>query len=204
MFYNINRVKNNTLKYKTYDTDEIIGIDIKEHDYYRKYRYKHTDTSKYPELMEIIFTDNLSLYRKIIGNGSIPAKIYYTPDEKSKDQPEIDKDSDFYQWLRQNVDIFKTEKEMENLKNDDFNRMILSHAFVGDSFKTVKYYIGQKEDPHVELLYTQGLPFSKGFKKSMRAKFSDCKELMTLIDNKTYTKKNLLQILYFYNHFCDK
>jgi hypothetical protein len=55
------KFKNDSLRYKTYDQNEIIGIDIKEYDYYRKYRYINTDTSKYLELLECILTDSLSL-----------------------------------------------------------------------------------------------------------------------------------------------
>lgn len=56
------KFRNDSLKYRTYSTEEIQGINIKENDYYRKFRYMNTDDSKYPQLLEIISNGELSLY----------------------------------------------------------------------------------------------------------------------------------------------
>lgn len=197
------KFKNDTLKYKTYDTDEIIGINIKEYGYYRKYRYKKTDTSKYPELLEIIFIDKISLYLKIFGNGSLPRHMYYQLDDKrNKEFGGNPEDTYFYKWLRDNVDIFVNDAELERIKENELNKMILSQAFRGDNFNRISYYIGKTEDYEVEHLYDFGLPFSKSFKKAMNQKFSDCPDLMKKVDDKTFTKKDVVQVLYFYNNFC--
>jgi hypothetical protein len=59
------KFKNDTLKYRTYKSKEIIGIDILENNYYRKFRYKYIDGGKFPDIMEIVSIDSLSLYIRI-------------------------------------------------------------------------------------------------------------------------------------------
>jgi len=197
------KFKNDSLKYRTYDANEIIGIDIKEYDFFRKYRYKETDTSKYPELLEIIFIDKVSLYLKIFGNGSLPRSVYYQLDEKRNKKFEGNpEETEFYKWLRANVDIFVNDAELERIEERELKKMILSQAFMGDNFSRISYYIGRKEDDKVEHLFDQGLPLSKNFKKAMKEKFDDCPALIDKVDDKTFTKKDVVQVLYFYNTYC--
>jgi len=197
------KFKNDSLKYRTYDQDEIIGIDIKEYDYYRKYRYKKTDTSNYPELLESILTDSVSLYIKIFGNGSIPNRTYFRIEEKTKDkfegQPE---NTEFYKWLKRKVNTFVDDEEIEIIEEDLSKKILLSQAFSGYYFERVSYYIIRKKNEQAELIYTKGLPFSKSFKKSIKKKFSDCPELISLVEDKTISEGDIVKALYFYNNFC--
>ena len=70
------KYSNDTLKYKTYRSKEIIGIDILENDYKRKFRYKYVDGNKFPEIVEVLSNDNLSLYLRLYDEGSIAKAIF--------------------------------------------------------------------------------------------------------------------------------
>lgn len=70
------------------------------------------------------------------------------------------------------------------------------------SIPRYSYYVGNGEDNHVAHLYTKGLPFSKSFKKAMKAYFKDCPTLVENVENKTFSKENLLQVIEFYNEHC--
>lgn len=67
---------NDTLKYKKYNSKEIIGIDILEKDYTRKFRYKLVDGDKFPQILELISIDNLSLYLRLYDEGSFVQAIF--------------------------------------------------------------------------------------------------------------------------------
>jgi hypothetical protein len=173
------KFKNDSLKYRTYDYDEIKGINIKENDYYRLFRYKDTDKSKYPQLLEIISNRKLSLYIKIYGEGVISKMP-----------------------LQKRADTYL------NRFNRNFSYMsgyeITNSNFIYTSIDVPRYdyYIGKRNESDVEFLYTKGLPFAKNFKKSIKDKFSDCPSLIEKVDNKEFKKEDIIFLIMFYNNKC--
>jgi len=175
------KFKNDTLKYKTYRSKKIIGIDILENNYYRKFRYKYKDGEKFPEILEIVSIDSLSLYIRIY-EGRVLSNSFSTEpfpiqgDESS----EIVKLSN-----GQNITIAQ-------------NRNIYREI----DFPRYSYYVGVGESDQVVHLYTKGLPFAKNFEKSMKEYFTDCPLLIEKIENNEFSNKEVWKVIELYNKKC--
>ncbi|WP_179316466.1 hypothetical protein [Winogradskyella undariae] len=175
------KFKNDTLKYKTYKSKDLIGVDILENDYYRKFRYKYIDGDKYPEIMEIVAIDNLSLYVRVYEGGVLS-------------------------------NSFLNEASFNTLPNqtvilDNGEEISLSQSrniYIAIDIPRYSYYVGLGDSDQVEHLYTKGLPFAKSFKKSMKKYFKDCSALLEKVENKEFSKDNLIDVLEFYNQNCFK
>lgn len=175
------KFKNDTLKYKTYKSKDLIGVDILENDYYRKFRYKYIDGDKYPEIMEIVAIDNLSLYVRVYEGGVLS-------------------------------NSFLNEASFNTLPNqtvilDNGQEISLSQSrniYIEIDIPRYSYYVGLGDSDQVEHLYTKGLPFAKSFKKSMKKYFKDCSALLEKVENKEFSKDNLIDVLEFYNQNCFK
>lgn len=179
------KFRNDSLKYKTYSSDEIQGINIKENDYYRLFRYKNTDDSKYPQLMEIISNGKLSLYIKIFGHGIVS-------------QMPLQQRAEKYLAKFDNANVFDVFGNFDLVDNEFRNNFI----YVEINFPRYSYYIGQKNEDDVEHLYTRGLPFSKSYKKAMMEKFSDCLSLIKKVEEKEFKKEDVIFSIYYYNEIC--
>lgn len=139
--------KNDTLKYRTYKSKEIIGIDILENNYYRKFRYKYKDGEKFPEIMEIVSIDSLSLYVRIYEDTSLSNNFSHEPIIGSNSE------------TRETV-------ELDNGYTIQVGQSTNMYSFI--SVPRFSYYVGFVESDDVQHLYTKGLPFAKSFKKSMK------------------------------------
>lgn len=180
------KFKNDTLKYRTYAPDEIIGINIKENEYYRSFRYKNTDKSKYPQLMEIVSKGKLSLYIKLFGDGVVSNM----PLQKRANQ-----------YLNR----YQASGLLEDLfGHQNFDQSLISQNFiyVEMNFPRYSYYVGERHSNNVEYLYTRGLPFAKSFKKAMKERFSNCPSLLKKVEGKELTKEDIILVLYYYNEKC--
>src|SRR5690606_37318227 len=167
------KFKNDTLRYKTYRSKDIIGIDILENNYYRQFRYKYVDGAKFPEIMEIISIDSLSLYVRIF-EGSVLSNSF----------------------ISESIPILTIGKS--DGKNIGPNR----NVYMEKNFPKFSYYVGYGESDHVQQLYTKGLPFSRGFKESMKRYFKDCPALIDKVENDAFSNKELLRVIDFYNQNC--
>ena len=177
------KFKNDTLKYKTYKSKEIIGIDILENNYYRKFRYKFIDGGKFPEIIEVVSIDSLSLYIRIYEGNALGNSFSNEP------IPIVDNGS------LQSV-------ELGNGQRININQ---SRTIYGEiNFPRFSYYVGFGKSDQVEHLYTKGLPFAKSFKKSMKTYFKDCPTLIKKVENNEFSNVQLLQVLDFYNSKCLK
>lgn len=177
------KFKNDTLKYKSYKSKEIIGIDILENNYYRKFRYKYVKGEKYPEIMEIVSVDSLSLYVRIYDGGAISNSFSNEPVGVINNSPN------------------------ETVKLDNGQEIKISQSKNMYTFITIprySYYVGIGQSDEVEHLYTKGLPFAKSFKKSMKTYFKNCPELIEKVNNKAFSNKDLVSVLEFYNINCFK
>ncbi|RCW93320.1 hypothetical protein [Winogradskyella arenosi] len=173
------KFKNDTLKYKTYRSKDLIGVDILENDYYRQFRYKYIDGDKYPEIMEIVAIDSLSLYVRVYEGGALSKSFINQP----------------------SMNVIPNQRVI--LENGQEIDLRSSRAVYTEmSIPRYSYYVGNGEDNQVAHLYTKGLPFSKSFKKAMKAYFKDCPTLVENVENKTFSKENLLQVIEFFNEHC--
>ncbi|MFD1016761.1 hypothetical protein [Winogradskyella rapida] len=174
------KFKNDSLKYKTYRSKDLIGVDILENDYYRQFRYKYIDGDKYPEIMEIVAIDpRLSLYVRVYEGGMLTNSFSALPATSSMPYQTVVLDNG------QEIDLRSSRA-----------------VYTEMSIPRYSYYVGNGEDDQVAHLYTKGLPFSKSFKKAMKAYFKDCPTLLENVENKTFSKENLLQVIEFYNEHC--
>ncbi|MGS2739894.1 hypothetical protein [Sinomicrobium sp. M5D2P17] len=174
---------NDTLKYRTYKPKEAIGIDILEKNYYRKFRYKYIDDKKFPEVLEIVSIDSLSLYvriyeQRILSNSYSPEPV-----------------------------IIIGKEYVQNIKLDNGKEISVGfsrNVYYNINFPRYSYYVGQGASNHVEHLYTKGLPLAKGFKKSIKTYFKDCPELVKKVENKEFSNSEVWKVLDFYNLNCFK
>lgn len=177
------KFKNDTLKYRTYRSKEIIGIDILENNYYRKFRFKYVDGGKFPEIMEIVSIDSLSLYVRVYEGSALSNSF-------SNEQMQI---------------LGNTPVQPVTFNNgQDINIGRSQNIYSELSFSRYSYYVGWGESDHVEHLYTKGLPFAKSFEKSMNKYFKSCQALIDKVENKEFSKDEVWRVLYFYNQRCLK
>ena len=177
------KFKNDTLKYRTYKSDEIIGIDILENNYYRQFRYKYIDGGKFPDIIEIISINSLSLYVRVY-EGSVLTNSYST-------QPII----------------LSGNGNPQTIRLENGNEIIIGHSrnmYAEINFPRYSYYVGPKESDQIEHLYTKGLPFAKSFKKSLTKYFKNCPELLEKVELKEFSNNDLWEVLDFYNQNCLK
>ena len=178
---------NDSLKFKSYRSKEIIGINIIENNYSRKFRYKYIDKNKFPELVEIIsINDKLSLYCRIYDGGNLM-------------------DSDLTREIVQSRINNNFNNINSNVELPDGTRINLfpsTFAFAKIDFPRISYYIGESNNERLEHLYTFGLPFSKKFEKAISKRFGKCTSLIEKIDNKKFTKNNILDLVNYYNENC--
>jgi len=176
------KFKNDTLKYRTYKSKEIIGIDILENNYYRQFRYKYKDGEKYPEIVEIVSIDSLSLYVRIY-EGSVLSNSF-------SNEP---------------IPIIGNEP-VQTIELDNGQKINVGqrprNSYLEVNIPRYSYYVGVGESDQVEHLYTKGLPFAKSFKKSMKKYFKNCPTLIEKVENKEFSNDKLWEILDYYNRNC--
>ena len=174
------KFKNDTLKYRTYKSKEIIGIDILENNYYRKFRYKYIDGGKFPDIMEIVSIDSLSLYIRIYEESVLSNSFLNDPMPTIGNEP---------------VTV-----ELDN--GQEISGSPSRNIYIEINFPRYSYYVGAGESDQVEHLYTKGLPFAKSFKKSMKKYFKNCPSLIEKVENKEFSNDELLEVIEYYNRIC--
>lgn len=174
------KFKNDTLKYKTYKSKEIIGIDILENNYYRQFRYKYKDGAKYPEILEIVSLDSLSLYVRVYNGSALTNTFINEPVTGFDNTQTIELDNG------QTINISQRPR----------------NSYTEINFPRYSYYVGYGESDQVEHLYTKGLPFAKSFKKSMKKYFKNCPSLLDKVENKEFSNDELWVVLDYYNKQC--
>jgi len=65
------------------------------------------------------------------------------------------------------------------------------------------YYVSKDDSDVVTKLTIVGTFFGKNFKKAASEYFSDCQDLVDRIQNKTYRKRDIEEIVRFYNTKCN-
>lgn len=173
------KFKNDTLKYKTYKSKDLIGIDILENDYYRQFRYKYKDGDKYPEIMEIVSIDSLSLYVRVYEGGVLTNS-----------------------FLNQSSFNTVPNQTFTLANGEEIGVSPSRNVYTEFNIPRYSYYVGLGNSNQVEHLYTKGLPFAKSFKKSMKTYFKDCPTLLEKVESKEFSKDNLVVVLEFYNQNC--
>lgn len=184
---------NDTLKYKSYTSKEIIGIDILENNYFRKYRYKFVKEKgkkkRFPELMEVVSIDSLSLYVRFYEGGVLTNSFQHnTTHMGNSNYP-------FY-------DNHVHEIEMENGEKIKINNK--TNVYTEFSIPRYSYYVGHGMSDEVEHLYTKGLPFAKNFKNAMKEYFTNCPELIEKVEIEAFKNNEICKVLEFYNQKCIK
>lgn len=175
------KFKNDTLKSKTFRSKEIIGIDILENNYYRKFRFKYIDGAKFPEILEVVSIDNLSLYVRIYEGRVLSNSHYNEPIAMVGQAP----------------------NQVIKLDNGQEIKVVQSrNLYMSADIPRYSYYVGIGQSDKVEHLYTKGLPFAEGFKKSLKKYFKNCPELLAKVENDEYSNDELLSVLEFYNRNC--
>lgn len=74
---------------------------------------------------------------------------------------------------------------------------------MGTSFTIKNYYVKRKNDQEVTHLGSTSL-FSKSFKKAAGNYFKDCLNLVKKIQNKEYKKRDIREVVEYYNTECEK
>lgn len=174
--------KNDTLKWRTYKSKEIIGVNILENNYYRKFRYKYIDGDKFPEIVEIVAIDSLSLYVRIYEGGVLSNTFSTEPVTEIGNEP------------AQTV-------VLDNGQTITLNQRP-RNSFLLVNIPRYSYYVGLGESDQIEHLYTKGLPFAKRFKKAMKNYFKDCPTLIEKVEDKVFTNDKLWEVLEYYNQNC--
>ncbi|EAQ49770.1 MULTISPECIES: hypothetical protein [Leeuwenhoekiella] len=175
--------ENDTLRWKKYNGKDLIGIDILEHNYYRKFRYKYIDGGKYPRALEVVSLDSLSLYVKLYEGRALSNSFVSVP------QPTGD-------LAKPQTIILEDGKEVPVASSRNLYNEI--------NLPRYSYYVGYGESDQVEHLYTKGIPFAKSFKKAMTMYFENCPELLEKVENKEFSNTQLGEVLDFYNSRCLK
>lgn len=70
------------------------------------------------------------------------------------------------------------------------------------SYSYSNYYVGKEGSKLVKRLTSKGTLFDKNFRKAAMAYFKDCPSLIKLIENRTYRKQDLEEIVKYYNEKC--
>lgn len=182
---------NDTLRFKSYTSKEIIGIDILENNYFRKYRYKFVKEKgkkkRFPELMEVVSIDSLSLYVRFYEGGvltnSFQHNITYTGNSNYL----------FYDNHVNEIVMKNGEKIRINTKTNLYTEV---------NIPRYSYYVGHGMSDEVEHLYTKGLPFAKNFKSAMKEYFTNCPELIEKVEIEAFKNNELWKVLEFYNQKC--
>ncbi len=173
---------NDTLKYRKYKSKEIIGIDILENNYYRKFRYKYKDGGKYPEIVEIVSIDSLSLYVRIYEGTALSNSF------SNEQIPIIGNES------VQTVELDNGQRINVGQRPRNINMEF--------GIPRYSYYVGVGESDQVQHLYTKGLPFAKSFKNAMKKYFKNCPSLIEKVENKEFKNDELWEVLEHYNRNC--
>jgi hypothetical protein len=71
------------------------------------------------------------------------------------------------------------------------------------SFTMDSYYVSRDDSDMVTKLTSRGTLFEKNFKKAASEYFKDCKSLVNKIQNKTYKKRDIEEIVEYYNTQCN-
>ncbi len=174
---------NDSLKFRSYKSKELLGIDILENDYYRKFRFKKIEKEKYPQILEIIYIDNLSVYCKIYEDKDdyrLSPVVYYANGQVN------------------------TAETLHPNSTRDQKSLYLAKNKKGESIiPRISYYIGNFNNYEVRHLYSKGLPFSKSFKKAMIEYFKDCETIVKKVKNKEYTKDDIFELIEYYKNNCN-
>ena len=75
------------------------------------------------------------------------------------------------------------------------------HIWMGAN--VMKNYYVKRQDEKVATHLGSNQLFTKSFKKAMSAYVKDCPSLVKKIQNRTYKKKNLIEIVEYYNENCE-
>jgi len=190
------KFKNDSLKYRRYKSKEIIGIDILENGQYRKFRYKYVNGDRFPEILEVVSIDYLSLYLRIY-EENVLARNHLTNDvivNKPNSIIDISTPGMYNRIIKPKfIKLNNGEKiEINPIRN----------FYYAIDFERYSYYVGHGTNDQVKHLYTKGLPFAKSFKKSISKYFKDCPELIDKVENKEFSKNEIWKVLEFYNRHC--
>lgn len=160
------------------DSTTIDGIgEIKKNKFFFKIEPKDTFTEwDYTSTKGIIFS----------GYGFSEKYEYIYPDKYSKPIIVQVIDEGFVNLYRKNSLVTHFEKSNnENLPNNSLYTDISS-----------VYYVKRKNE-----IYATDITFS--FKTRALKYFSDCKFLINKINNKTFTSENIIEMINYYNNYCD-
>ncbi|MCF6280409.1 MAG: hypothetical protein L3J14_08690 [Flavobacteriaceae bacterium] len=81
--------------------------------------------------------------------------------------------------------------------------MGINGGFVGmNSYTITSYYVSKHDEPLLTYLGAKGSLFSKNFKKAASEYFSDCPKLVWMIKNKELKKRDIVEIVDYYNKNC--
>lgn len=73
---------------------------------------------------------------------------------------------------------------------------------MGPTFTISNYFVGKEGTKEVERITSRGALFEKNFRKAAMKYFEDCPKLVKLIEDRTYKKRDLEEIVKFYNEKC--
>ena len=75
------------------------------------------------------------------------------------------------------------------------------HMTMGHSYNISSYYVRKENETEVTHLGSTSW-ISKNFKKAASNYFKDCPNLVEKLQNKEYKKKDIREIIDFYNEYC--
>lgn len=174
----------------------------------------------------LFFTNGTSIkgYAKIKGSDEIKFKITKNSDKKIYDYTTVSKitirnnDDDvtyFYKTIKNKkkpillevLEIGEITLYRDLTQGYSAGMPIAGSAgmtFGGGSYTISSYYVERKNDNIIYHLGDKGNLFSKNFKKAAIEYFKDCTSLVKKIENKELKKKDVIEIVEFYNENCGK
>jgi len=133
-------------------------------------------------------------------------KIYYTDEitsyvylkVKNQDTPKV-----FEEVTVGNISLYRTVSQSYNPGfGGGFGAMGGTGFSGGYSYTIKNFYVKRREQDFVIHLGSNQL-FTKNFKKAASEYFKDCPKLVKLIQNREFKKRDLIEIVEFYNQQCN-
>ncbi|MFA5297478.1 MAG: hypothetical protein WC389_04645 [Lutibacter sp.] len=133
-------------------------------------------------------------------------KIYYTGETTNYVYLKV-KNEEKYKVLEEvetgNVNLYKLSKQVYSPGYMGSNGNIGSVGFSGGySYNINSFYVKKNGETEAIHLASNEL-FSKNFKEEASEYFKDCPQLVLKIQNKELKKRDLIEIIEFYNHQCN-
>ncbi len=182
--------KSKKIKYKT--IQKIVSYD--DYSGEREFYYKLTSESKFPLLVELIIADSLSLYIKYPKTIDL---FYSNYDRTTLLEQMRNEKIELNDKLPPTKKIISVKKSGEPVYQYAENT-----PYIEFTITKLDYFVGKKNEEKLQLINSESFLY-KNFRKTLSSYFHDCHVLVEKIQNKEFKKRDILEIVEFYNENCN-